>query len=126
MSTKAYREAHREEINAYRDTHREERRTRDRTRARPGDSLRRNGWTVTAWSAAFALQGGRCAIVGCDRPIEASDHDHSTGLRRELLCRPCNSALTHHMTPALLRALADYLEKHSADDPRLALWDQSA
>jgi hypothetical protein len=79
-------------------------------------------WSRTAWDQAYARQGGLCYIPSCSRPIQASDHDHVTGLRRKLLCAPCNNALTIHMTPTLLRELAGYLEEHETErQPDLGL-----
>ena len=39
------------------------------------------------------------------------DHDHRTGLTRGWLCHRCNRALPNWITPAWLRAAADYLER---------------
>jgi len=55
----------------------------------------------------------QCEVAGCRRKAVCADHEHLTGTFRGWLCRPCNLAATKHHTPALLRALADYLEQHS-------------
>lgn len=46
----------------------------------------------------YAAQGGRCAICDVSRPMRGFgclciDHDHGTGERRGLICKPCNTAL---------------------------------
>ena len=61
-----------------------------------------------------AWQGGeRCGI--CHRsPVNRKldiDHDHSTMAVRGALCVRCNRALPSWVTPAWLRAAADYLER---------------
>lgn len=43
------------------------------------------------------------------------DHCHPCGGLRGLLCHECNTTLTEHMTPTILRTLAEYLEAHSVD-----------
>lgn len=54
-----------------------------------------------------------CAICGRADPSHW-DHDHQTGVWRELLCRGCNIGLGHFGDdPARLRAAADYLERHA-------------
>lgn len=65
----------------------------------------------------LSVQGGRCA--GCSRPFnddrrDCVDHDHATGRVRGLLCRDCNLALgSVGDDPAVLRALAAYLERNT-------------
>ena len=56
---------------------------------------------------------GNCALCSKWRKL-VSDHCHSTGLCRELLCRSCNVALGHFRDdPALMRRAADYVERHA-------------
>lgn len=72
--------------------------------------------------------GGRCG--GCGRDFTSDragraviDHCHERGYGnrnavRGLLCQMCNIALSKHMTPETLRALAEYLERfESSPDP---------
>lgn len=77
---------------------------------------RRYGLTAEEYRRRVAAQQGRCAVCGCE-PGDGKrlhvDHDHESGVIRDLLCGPCNHALGHAKDdPARLRALADYLEKH--------------
>jgi hypothetical protein len=58
-------------------------------------------------------QPERCEVIGCHRKAACADHEHLTGTFRGWLCAPCNLAATKYHTPALLRALADYVERHS-------------
>lgn len=53
-----------------------------------------------------------CQIPGCGSMKKISlDHDHATGQFRGWLCDDCNNALGRARdNPAVLRALADYLE----------------
>lgn len=62
----------------------------------------------------FELQGGVCGICGrlpSERRKFDMDHDHKALYLRGLLCPRCNRALPSWMTPAWLRAAADYLER---------------
>lgn len=63
------------------------------------------------------LQGGKCAL--CDRKPKNRkldlDHDHKTMKIRGLLCVSCNQNLRNRLTPAWLRAAADYLEHPPAE-----------
>jgi len=82
---------------------------------------RRYGITLAEYKAMVAAQDGCCAICG-ERPEARMhvDHDHDTGMIRQLLCPPCNAALGGARDrPDLLRAMADYLERHQRVQPTL-------
>lgn len=73
------------------------------------------GISVFEYEEMLFSQGGKCAI--CEREetngrLLATDHDHSTGKVRGLLCRACNTGLGHFgdSIPRLLSAL-EYLRK---------------
>jgi len=74
------------------------------------------GLTRRGYEAMLAAQDGKCLI--CARVLgrgnaRAIDHDHKTGVVRGILCRGCNTALGQaREDPALLRKMADYLERH--------------
>lgn len=82
------------------------------------------GMTRDEYDEKRAAQNGRCKI--CGKPekrrrkngveIDLSvDHDHVTGIVRDLLCGDCNTGLGHfYDDPVLLRAAADYAERHRA------------
>lgn len=84
-------------------------------------SLRRYGITLDEYERMVETQGGRCAICG-ERPDPAGvkaasrlhlDHDHVTGRNRGLLCVRCNPGVGYFRDdPALLRAAADYIDRH--------------
>lgn len=77
------------------------------------------GITLADYQKLLALQDGKCAICGSDKPRGryrhfAIDHNHTTGELRCLLCAPCNTGLGHFQdSPDLLRKAADYLESHN-------------
>ena len=74
------------------------------------------GLTQDAWDAMFAGQGNVCAICRATHPgggkdVWHTDHDHSTGKVRGILCTGCNLALGIIKDDAArARGLADYLE----------------
>jgi hypothetical protein len=82
----------------------------------------RRGVTGVEYDAMLERQGGVCAI--CHQPETRKakggtpytlgvDHNHATGQIRDLLCMTCNSAIGLAADdPMLLRAMADYLERH--------------
>ena len=82
----------------------------------------RYGITADGYDRLFSEQNGRCAICnevesandrfGRTRVRLSVDHDHLTGRIRALLCHRCNTALGNAKDdPALLRQMADYLER---------------
>ena len=91
-------------------------------------ALARRGMTPEEYDAKLAGQGGRCARCGREpktglkadgglMPALHVDHDHVSGLNRDLLCGNCNQGLgLFRDDPELLRKAAEYIERH-----RLAL-----
>ena len=84
----------------------------------------RYGMTETEHDARLAAQGGVCAI--CRKPPNPNgrgaasrlhvDHDHETGRNRDLICNGCNRGIGYFFDdPALLRAAAEYIERHRKD-----------
>lgn len=80
----------------------------------------RYGIALDEYEAMVAQANGVCPV--CKEPPPSPfkgfdvDHDHETGKIRGLLCRPCNLALGGARDdPAILRALADYVEHHRAN-----------
>ena len=73
---------------------------------------RQYGLTRAEVVAMRADQGDACAICGADGP-EHLDHDHQTGRVRALLCQRCNHGLgLLRDDPVVLRAAAEYVERH--------------
>ncbi len=75
--------------------------------------MRKYGLTRLQVAELRAAQGDECAICG-DAGPEHLDHDHESGLVRSLLCQRCNFGLgLFRDHPDLLRAAADYVERHA-------------
>lgn len=76
------------------------------------------GITEKDYADMLILQKGCCAICGTDKPtgkwkVFAIDHDHKTGIVRELLCNECNRGIGLLRDNAeLLQKAADYILKH--------------
>lgn len=83
---------------------------------------RRYGCGPRTYQALVDEANGHCAI--CDQvPNErlVVDHDHATGVVRELLCRRCNAALgAFNDDPSLLEKAARYIRDHT-ESPRVVL-----
>jgi recombination endonuclease VII len=137
--TKAYYEAHREEriayAVAYKRGHRNPRPNRVFAECHPDlphfakgqcqpcyhrdyyvakkDNWRREyGYEPGQFDAMFAAQDGKCAICGRAERL-FPDHDHSTGLPRELLCHKCNIALGFlGDDPNTIAVAAQYVAAH--------------
>jgi len=76
---------------------------------------RRYGLTKADVDRLRAAQGDRCAICGDCSPGHL-DHDHESGAVRALLCQRCNNGLgLLKDDPAVLRAAAEYVERHRGE-----------
>lgn len=77
----------------------------------------RYGMRDEEYDAILAAQGGVCAVcagINASGKRLSVDHDHETDAIRELLCDACNTTLgLMKESSALLRSLAEYLEKHA-------------
>lgn len=77
--------------------------------------FRQYGMTPDAYQVMFDQQGGLCAICAGDMGVGNVDHDHSTGVVRELLCHPCNIALgMFRDNRSVVASALEYLKRHSA------------
>ena len=75
------------------------------------------GITIEQYDLMLATQGGHCAICPATSCTDGRrlhvDHDHQTGVVRQLLCDLCNKVLGMMKDePDRLRRAADYLEHH--------------
>ena len=86
-------------------------------------NLAKRGWTVALYEQRLAEQDGKCFLCGATpdpNGIKAAsklhaDHDHVTHRPRDLLCGRCNVGVgMFRDDPALLRAAAEYIERHRA------------
>jgi len=77
--------------------------------------MQKYGITPDEWSAIFASQGRRCAICRTPNPHGKrkswdTDHCHSTGKVRGILCHPCNMMIGGAKdNPETLRLAVNYL-----------------
>ena len=76
----------------------------------------RYGITEEQRDAMFVAQGSRCAACGTFEPGSkkgwATDHSHTTGKIRGIICAACNTIEGHAKgNPTQLRAVADYIER---------------
>jgi recombination endonuclease VII len=90
---------------------------RDRQAYERRRSLRKYGLTQEQYDQLLASQAGRCAACGTDEPGAKGwciDHCHKSGRVRALLCSRCNVILGWvDEDPAVLRSLADWLERQT-------------
>ena len=88
-------------------------------RARNSHLLRNYGITLADFNRMVLAQGSKCACCGTSEPRGKHnqwcvDHDHVTGLVRELLCKDCNIVLgLVDDSPKHLQRLTEYVLKHS-------------
>ncbi len=83
--------------------------------ARERNILVKYGLTQAEWDAIFVQQGSCCSICKTSRSGGggwATDHCHTNGHVRGILCNDCNLTLgLMRDEPDRLRAAADYLER---------------
>lgn len=91
-------------------------REKNRIASRHNTRIRKYGITPSEVDALFEVQGRVCAICKSSEHGGKNwhvDHDHDSKSIRGILCNGCNTALGGMKdSPAILRAAADYLEKH--------------
>ena len=86
----------------------------DRAANSDGYFYRKYKLTRRELDALRAAQDNRCGICGDPGP-QHLDHDHETGRIRQLLCQRCNQGLgLLQDDPDVLRAAADYVDRHRA------------
>lgn len=87
-------------------------------RTRNAYLIRTYGIDLSQYRQLLDKQEGHCAICPKTPADEgrhlAVDHDHKTGEVRGLLCAYCNHRVVgRHRDSALLRTMADYVERHT-------------
>jgi len=103
---KLYYITHRERLVEYRNSR--------RAQATAISRRWKTGCTPEQYAALLAKQNSRCAICGAvpNGKELCIDHDHETGILRELLCDRCNKTLgLLKDDPIVARSMAAYLEK---------------
>lgn len=78
----------------------------------------RYGLTQEGWDYLLLSQNSRCAVCSTIQPGKRgwqTDHNHSTGMVRGILCLTCNIIVGHveNGWPILVPAIEEYLKKHS-------------
>ena len=78
--------------------------------------IRKFGITASEWDAKFEAQGRACGCCGAVDPHHSkgwqTDHCHTTGKLRDIICGPCNQILTKHLDQWGMFKVFKYLEKH--------------
>lgn len=83
------------------------------------DSMYRKNYGITLdqYEAKYRRQSGACAICqkqNLEGKRLAVDHDHKTGIVRDLLCHSCNVALGYAKDDLkIIAAMFDYIERWS-------------
>lgn len=92
-------------------------RTRQRSYRRSYMLEKKYGLSHEQWESMFEAQGRACAICKATDPGGVgnwhTDHCHTSGVVREILCNSCNLGIGHfNDNPDLLKTVIAYLEKH--------------
>ena len=91
----------------------------DPDRAKDRDLRRMYGISLADFNRMVLSQGNRCACCGTNEPGGRHntwnvDHNHVTGVVRELLCKDCNIVLgLVEDSPEHLQRLIAYIAKHT-------------
>lgn len=90
-------------------------------RQRKYQTLKRYGLTQDDWISLFVAQQYSCAVCktehpGCKQGWH-TDHCHTSGKVRGILCQHCNTTLGHSKeSTERLSALIEYINKHHAEN----------
>lgn len=84
-------------------------------------NLKQNyGLSLAEWEALFDAQGRKCCICGVTETSGRgwqTDHNHSNGVVRGILCHHCNSLLGHAKeSETILSSAIDYIKTHNRAD----------
>lgn len=70
------------------------------------------GLSIEEWDELFKKQDGRCGICRSILKYPCTDHNHSTGKVRGLLCGSCNKGLGFFKdSPEIMENAIEYLSK---------------
>lgn len=117
-----HREKRNEEAKEYQRKMRSEQPERQREIARKSRYRKKYGLTIEAYEALFAQQNNACAICAGQSKDKKwhTDHCHTAGHVRGILCSACNLMLGHAQDKAeTLRRAADYLDCSRNSDAQL-------
>jgi len=80
--------------------------------------IQKYGITLDEWNVLLDSQNGTCAICKSKDPKDIrgwhTDHCHSTGVVRGILCRDCNIGLGHYQ---IMKTMQDVVEKYIGGTP---------
>lgn len=96
---KRYRDTHKEQIKKYGKEYQAAYHKKNKRKIKDRELKRIYGITLEQWESQFESQDSKCAICGTDEPGKrntwSTDHNHSTGEVRGILCHICNVMLGH-------------------------------
>lgn len=81
--------------------------------------IRKFGITAEEWDAKFEAQKHLCGCCGSADPQHSkgwqTDHCHTTGKLRDIVCGPCNQIITKHLDQYRLVQVFKYLARHRGE-----------